>query len=136
MQSFQGYLCELDEKMNKLNERIDNIHLSIRQLTSEKKDIALSFAEQKVFLLLYTFENGFLSVEDIASRARFSVDDVRVAITSMLDKGVSLVREVAEGRVFFKLNPNFRMRQITENMVKLDPAVVQQAQNKVLGSYF
>jgi len=136
LRDFQEYLCELDGKMDKLNTRIDHIHLALKQMASEKKDIALTVAEQKMFLLLYTFENGFLSLEDIMARARLSVEDARAIISSLLDKGVSLVREVAEGKVYFKLNPSFRERQITEQIVSIDPAVIQQSQNKMLGAYF
>ena len=136
MQSFQNYLCDLDEKIDKLNARIDNIHLALRSITSEKKDIMLSVAEQKLFLLMYTFENGFLSLEDISVRARLTVEEVRSLVSSLLDKGVSLVREVADGQVFFKLNPQFRERQVKEQVVRIDPAVVQQSQNKMLGAFF
>ena len=136
VKNFQEYLCELDEKMDKLNARIDHIHIALKQMASEKKEIALTIGEQKMFLMLYTFENGFLSLEDIAVRAQLSADDVRAIISSLLDKGVSLVREVAEGKVFFKLNPSFRERQITGQIVKVNPAVIQQSQNKMLGAYF
>ena len=37
IQSNYTYLCELDNKIAKLNERIDEIHLILANLTAEKK---------------------------------------------------------------------------------------------------
>ncbi|HLC46255.1 MAG TPA: hypothetical protein VJI75_00780 [Candidatus Nanoarchaeia archaeon] len=134
--SFHRYLCDMDTKIEKLNERLDSVHLEIRQIAADKRDIILSIAEQKVFLMLYTFENGFLSVEDIACRSGIATEEVRQVLSSMLDKGVTLVREIAEGSVFFKLNPNFKAKQVREQVVKIDPSVVHQCQNRALGAFF
>ncbi|MFO8016887.1 MAG: hypothetical protein R6U32_07345 [Candidatus Woesearchaeota archaeon] len=129
-------LSELNRKLEKLNDRMDELQLMVRQSYMDRKDIRLGFDEQKVFLLLYMHESGFLSFDELTSRTGFSPDYMRGLINSMLDKGVGLIREVMDGRLFFKLNPHFRAIQTKENIVSIDPSVVRQMENKVLGSYF
>lgn len=129
-------LSELNRKIEKLNDKFDELQLAVKQVYIDKRDIELNFDEQKVFLLLYTHENGFLSFEEISAKANFFPDYTRGLVNSMLDKGVSLIREIMDGKLFFKLNPHFRAMQAKETIVKVEPAVVRQFENRVLGSYF
>ena len=138
-QELQGQydsLSELNRKIEKLNDRIDQLQMLMRQIYSEKRDIPLTFDEQKVFLLLYTHESGFISFDELMKKTNFTPDYMRGVISSMLDKGVSMIREIIDGGLFFKLNPYFRAQQTKENLVKIDPSVVRQFENKLLGSYF
>ncbi|HLC98989.1 MAG TPA: hypothetical protein VJC00_03220 [Candidatus Nanoarchaeia archaeon] len=136
LQSQYGSLCELNRKIEKLNERVDQMSAMVKELVSERSSINLTLDEQRVFLVLYTHDEGFLSFDEVVERTHFNADYCRDMITSMLDKGIRLTREVTEGKLHFKLNPYFKARQIRENIVKIDPSVLRQMENKVLGSYF
>src|SRR3989344_1350574 len=133
LQHHHEAISELNRKLEKLNERIEELHMMVKQVYIDKRDISLSFDEQKVFLLLYTHENGFLSFEELVAKTKFSPDYTRGLVSSMLDKGISLVREIIDGKFFFKLNPRFRAVQAKENIVRIEPAVISQFENKVLG---
>ncbi|MFO8016243.1 MAG: hypothetical protein R6U32_04010 [Candidatus Woesearchaeota archaeon] len=138
-QEIQGQyesLAEINRKIDKLSERVDNVSAMVGEIMSERSSISLSPDEQRVFLLLYMHEEGFLAFEDILARTHFDNDYCRDLISSMLDKGIKLVREVDDGKLYLKLNPYFKARQVRENIVKIDQSVVQQMENKVLGSYF
>jgi hypothetical protein len=136
LQSQYGSLAELNRKIEKLSERVDQMSSMVKELVSERSNIALSPDEQRVFLVLYMQDEGFISFDEVVERTHFNADYCRDMITAMLDKGVKLTREITEGKLYFKLNPYFKARQIRENIVKVDPSVVQQMENKVLGSYF
>src|SRR3989344_9166940 len=77
LQHHHEAISELNRKLEKLNDRMDEMQLMIKQVYIDKKDISLDFDEQKVFLLLYTNENGFLSFEEIVSKTGFSQDYTR-----------------------------------------------------------
>lgn len=136
LQHHHDAISQLNRKIRKLSDRMDELQLMVKQAYMDKKDIRLNFDEQKVFLLLYTHENGFLSFDEIVAKTRFSPDYTRGLVNSMLDKGISLIREIMDGKLFFKLNPRFRAMQAKENIVAIEPAVVRQFENKVLGSFF
>lgn len=129
-------LSELNRKIEKLNDRLDEMRMLVKQTCIDRKDIRLSFDEQKAFIILYTHESGFLSFDEIVAKCGFSADYTRSLVNSMLDKGVSLIREITDGNLFFKLNPRFRALQAKENMVKIEPAVISQIENRVLGNFF
>ncbi|MFC1733260.1 hypothetical protein ACFL6I_23425 [candidate division KSB1 bacterium] len=129
-------VSQLNRKIGKLNDRMDELQMMIKQVYVDKKNIRLNFDEQKVFILLYTHENGFLSFDEVVVKTGFSQDYTRGLVNSMLDKGISLIREIMDGKLFFKLNPRFRALQAKENIVDIEPAVIRQFENKVLGSFF
>ncbi|MBD3313575.1 hypothetical protein GF345_03970 [Candidatus Woesearchaeota archaeon] len=130
-----AYLCELNSKIEKVNEKVDQVSSMIKELMHDRSSIDLSPDEQRIFLVLY-MDEGFISFDEICGRTHFNQEYVRDMIASMLDKGVKLTREITEGKLYFSLNPYFKARQIRESIVKIDSAVVQQMENKVLGSYF
>jgi len=136
IQMHHASLAEFNVKIEKLNEKVDQVSSMVKELISERGNISLSLDEQKLFLVLYMNEEGFISFDELVDRTHFNADYVRDLITVMLDKGVKLTREITEGTLYFKMNSYFKTRQIQENIVKIDPAVVGQMENKVLGSYF
>ncbi|PIN87328.1 hypothetical protein COV19_00405 [Candidatus Woesearchaeota archaeon CG10_big_fil_rev_8_21_14_0_10_44_13] len=136
LQHHHDAISELNRKLEKINERIDEMQLMIKQVYMDKRDISLNFDEQKIFLLLYTHENGYLSFDEISAKTGFSPDYTRSMINSMLDKGISMIREIIDAKLFFRLNPRFRAMQAKENIVQIEPAVVRQFENRMLGSFF
>ncbi|MCX6706772.1 MAG: hypothetical protein NT001_01375 [Candidatus Woesearchaeota archaeon] len=128
-------VSELNRKIEKLNERMDQMSAMVKELSQERNSISLSSDEQRIFLSLYMNE-GFTGFDDIVGATHFNPDHARNLIASMLDKGVRLVREINEGRLYFKLNPHFKARQLRENVVKINPDVIRKMENKVLEAFF
>ena len=55
-QANQGWLSELDAKINKLSERLDEIELLINPDRARKMDVKLTPREQEVFMALYHYK--------------------------------------------------------------------------------
>lgn len=129
-------ISELNRKIEKLNERMDQVSAMAREFAQERNSISLDPDEQRMFLTLYLNEEGFISFDEIVERTHFNPEHARNLITSMLDKGVRMVREINEGNLYLKMNPYFKARQLRENIVKINPDVIRKMENKVLEAFF
>jgi hypothetical protein len=117
IQALFDYLHELDTKIDKLSQRIDQTQLE--QEIPEKPNVdPLNQIERKVFLVLYT-ENSPLSYDEIALKARLPCPSTTECVSSLTSKGVPLLRSSVNGRLFFKLSPSFKEIQAKENLINL-----------------
>jgi len=129
-------VSSVEQKLDKLSERIDEIHLLFRQIASNsQKSISLTLDEQKVFLILYTNES-FMSPQSISQKFGLDVDLVFEGLLSMSDKGVPLDKQLINGMQYFKISSNFKESQAKEEIVKIDVSVRGQFQNKLLNKFF
>lgn len=124
-QSIYEYACELDEKIEKLSSRVDEVHMMVRNLLQEKVKkegkIELTKNEKKIFMTLYTFgEESSLSFADIARRTNLPELEVRKWLTSMLNKGLPLTEELVDEQIFFRINPEFKELQAKENILDIE----------------
>lgn len=128
-------LGELDGKMEKLNARIDTIHMMFQQLLLQTRvSIELSVTEQRVFSLLYTYL--YVPMVEIGVKTGLSQAEVDDVFTSLADKGVIIIRKVKDEETYLKLDDDFRRLQEQHQMVKVSPAIMQQVENRVLNSFF
>jgi hypothetical protein len=131
-----SFICEIDNRITKLEERMGDIHLLLKQLLIRSKlSVELSKDEQRVFLILYTHDK-FLSAEKVSSKAVLDQGVVADALSSIMDKGIPLEREVLDGNVYFRMNNDFKLRQAKESIIKIDPDVTSQFQNALLQQFF
>lgn len=131
-----NWLSEIEEKMDKLNGRIDSMHMMFRQLlTQASVKVDLTLEEQKLFMLLNNY-NNFLRFEDVCSRLCWENDELMESIISLCDKGIPVIRKEAEKKSFLKLDDDFRKLQQKEGIIKISPAITQQFENRVLKSFF
>ncbi|MFH1641678.1 MAG: hypothetical protein ABIC04_02150 [Nanoarchaeota archaeon] len=122
------YICELDAKIDKLSERIDQIQmfLSNHGLKVEEKPEfivqKLTKREQEVFLVLYTLDGtkDQISYLDVAKRTCLTEELAMGYIDNMIRKGVPIVRKHVRNRTLLRLNPYFKTLQAKENILKLD----------------
>ena len=131
-QSNFEYLCELDSKIEKLNERIDQISLFLHRhgLQVEKKpDFTfqrLSKREQEVFLVLYTLDGGSdkITYSDLAKRTCLTEAIIMGYIDNMIRKGIPIVRKHIHNSTYLKLNPHFRNLQAKQNILCLNQSTL------------
>ncbi|MFC1753546.1 hypothetical protein ACFL96_09175 [Thermoproteota archaeon] len=129
-------LYELDNRIAKLEERMEDIHIMFKRIIhTTKVAIELSPEEQKVFLILYTHDT-FLSAEQIAERFAIPVETVLDCLLSMGDKGVPVDKETLNDELFYKLEPEFKSLQAKEQLIDIDTAITRQYQNKLLNKFF
>ncbi len=128
VQANYEYLCELDSKIEKLGERIDQIQLFLQNHGLQIEDRPeftvgnLTKREQEVFLVLYTLDGSKdkISYEDIAKKTGLTEELAMGYIDNMIRKGVPINRKHSHSRTFLQLNPHFRTLQAKKNILNLD----------------
>lgn len=121
------YITEIDNKVNKMNERIDEMYLqfqSIKQIIEQNSlkdnNYALTKTEQKVFMILYTIEQTALSYSDIAQRLNWTELQVKHTINDLRKKKLPIKEILIDNRPFFKLDDAFKDEQMRKNIVQID----------------
>jgi len=125
IQSNYEFLCELDSKIEKLNERIDKIQFLLEGKKDSNYEIMpLTKREQEIFVVLYT-SNDFLSYSDIAKKTTLTFSLVQAYISNIIAKGVPILKKYINNKVFLYLDPVFRNVQAKENLVEIDGSVIK-----------
>ena len=125
IQSNHDYLCEVDNKVNKLNQRLDEIEMFIRQASGEQEKIKLTLREQEVFLALYTSED-LLTYRDIAKKLGFTESLVGKYIKDIIKKGVPLLKLYEKNKVYLQIDDKFRDLQAKNNILDISETVLKQ----------
>ena len=121
-------VCNIDQKLNKLTERLDKFELFLQKqgMEIEEKEsfkpIRLSKREQEIFLVLYTQEEvkGSVTYLDIARRVCLPEDIVASYIANMLQKGVPITKKYISNEAHLNLNPKFKAKQAKENILQIE----------------
>lgn len=131
-----SFICEIDNRMTKMEEKMDELHFLLKQMVRKAQlSVGLSKDEQRVFLILYTHEK-FMKPDAISEKALLETETVQDALGSMSDKGIPVEREILDGKVYFRMNPEFKLRQAKEQIIKIDSEVTGQYQNTLLKQFF
>ena len=126
IQSNHEYSCRLDAKVEKINERLDQIQLLLKRLTGVnlKKEhpfqsVELTDEEQRVFLILYTQEEirGCVTYADIATRLEMSEELVQGYMTNMIEKGVPIIKRYVNRKAYLSIDSEFKQIQAKENIL-------------------
>lgn len=131
IQSNYEYLCELDNKIAKLNERIDEIFNVLSKLTGKKllkkpkfEDIdPLTTTEKNVFLNLYTEEKP-ITYYTLAKKIKMPITLVREYITNLLEKGIPVQKTYANTIPHVFLDPKFKNLQAKKNILKIEQKIL------------
>lgn len=121
IQSIYDYLNELDAKIEKLNERIDEVQMFVNPAQEDKQDISLTNREQEVFLVLYSEERA--SSKEIGKKLGFTEEMVNKYVYNLISKGVPVLREYSEKIVFFSLDLKFKDLQAKRNILKINELI-------------
>jgi predicted transcriptional regulator len=120
IQSLFDYLQEVENKIDRLSQRLDQVQLSNNSEEEHEKPTItpLDHTERKVFLALYTEEMP-LSYREIAERALVPSSVVSDCLSSLATKGIPILRSFCNNQLFIKLSPSFKERQAKENLINL-----------------
>ena len=129
VQANHEYLCRLDEKVDRLGERIEQIVLALKSAgiqvaEKETKFAELSEKEKEVFLVLYTADKNMLTHHDIACGVRESEFLVRSYITSLVQKGVPIKKWYINNVAYLELDARFKEMQAKQNVLKISQKTV------------
>jgi len=123
IQSNFEYICELDRKIDKLGERIDEIAQLIREQKGQKPKKfelqPLTKKEKEVFYAIYilTEHRKFTTYKAVSRRVCYSEELVAAYITSLIQKGVPVLKRYENRTAYISLDYCFRQLQAKENIV-------------------
>ena len=120
------YIKHLEAKITKMTERLEEVELKIASLTGKgtyrKEDfenIMLNPKEKEIFLLLYSRSGDLIDYREIGKTLGLTEALSRKHISSLINKGIPVVKKYFENNVFLVLDNDFRTLQAKEKVVKL-----------------
>lgn len=122
------YICEIEAKLDRLSERVDGIQMYLEansNIAIAKRtnfDVKrLDRMEQQVFLVIYTLEEekGSLTYRDIAEKLNISEQLAGSYVTSIIEKGVPILKRYLNSKPYLRLDPEFKTLQAKENILQL-----------------
>lgn len=118
LQSFFDYLQELEQKLEKISQRVDQIQLQVK-VPKDKPYIApLNNTEKKLFLALYTEENA-LNCLELSQKSGIPFSIIREHLNALSQKGIPLLRSFANNQTFYQIDARFKDWQAKENIINL-----------------
>ena len=131
IQSNYELSCELDKKLTKLNERIDDIYSILSKLTGKKltktakyEDIdPLTTMEKNVFLNLYS-EDQPITYSELAKKINMPISLARQYITNLLEKGIPIQKKYLNQRPYIYLDKKFKNLQAKKNILKIEQKIL------------
>ena len=125
------YVCEVDTKLNKINERIDDIYAILSNLTgknlnkkSEYEDIdPLTTMEKNVFLNLYS-EDQPITYANLANKMNMPLSLTRQYVTHLLEKGIPVIKKYLKTRPYISLDAKFKNLQAKKNILKIEQKIL------------
>ncbi len=124
IQANHEYIRSVEEKLDKLHARIEELFLLVEGKKAEQKvEIQpLTRREQEVFQALYIVGEGvpFVSYKQLARKLGSSEALVSGFITNLIEKGVPIIKKYDDRQVFVQLEPGFRQKQAKEVVIGLN----------------
>lgn len=135
IQANYEYMCEIEKKIDKLSQRLDEMQMKISHQGGNKKEsynkydfqnAKLTRREQEVFMVLYTSEDENLTFPDMSRRLGLKENSVKDYVASLCSKGVPIIKRFVPNNVYISLDRDFRSFQAKENILGINEAVAKQ----------
>ena len=136
IQSNFEYISELDKKVEKISERIDDLHLYVTNIAralnldsldiEEKKfenmNIRLTRHEKDVFSLIYFMceQDVRPTLKSLSTRLGYTPEMTKNYLLELMDKGIPLSITKTDDDLIIDLDFHFRRVQAKKNIVGLD----------------
>jgi DNA-binding NarL/FixJ family response regulator len=124
IQANQGVVAELEAKVDKLSERLDELELLINPNKAKLVSVKLTPREQEVFMTLYLSKG--LTEAEVAKHLGFTGQMVDMYLFNLISKGVPVRKELMGDVVVFRLEPEFKDLQARRNVLEIDPRITRQ----------
>lgn len=130
------HMNELNAKVNKMSERLDDISLFIQQAfngahcpikTEEKFVITpLNEDEKLIFMYLYDIENhGYTTYEEVADKSGYSTHLTVTYLRGLIAKGIPIIKRYINNRPQITLDPRFKEEQAKHNILEINSKITQ-----------
>ncbi len=122
IESLYEYVAEVDSKIEKLNERIDELFMLVSP-GSDKEGFGmdLTHREQEVSFILYSEDR--VSLKALAKRLGFTEEMVNRYVSSLISKGVPILRQFVGSDLFLYMDLKFKDLQAKRNVLKIDESI-------------
>ncbi len=128
IQANYGYLSEIDDKIEKICQRIDQIELFLQKNSEFKIEEKPSYQiekltkrEQEVFLMLYTLEDrGPVSYRELSRKTGYPEELISSYIVNIARKGVPIKKRYIDNKAYITLDRKFKQIQAKENILKIE----------------
>ena len=118
------YVMHLEEMVTKLKERLEEVELRLSELSGRKvmkaedfKDIVLNPKEKEIFLMLYSRTGDLIDYREISKTLGYTEAMARKIVSSMIGKGIPIIKKYFDNNVFLILDADFRNLQAKENLI-------------------
>jgi len=123
------YLQELNNKIEKLKDRIDEIYSIVKPSESENKPVfafkKLNNREKEIFAVIYTLTetHAYVTYDQLAKKTTLSSELVASYVANMVAKGIPITKKYFQKVVYISLDNQFRQLQAKENLVGLNTQI-------------
>lgn len=124
--SSQDYVLHLENMINKLNERLDEVEHKISELSGEKimtakdfKGIILKPKEQEIFLILYSRTGDLIDYREISKTLGITEQSAQKHISRMVNKGIPIIKKYFDNNIYLVLDSDFRNLQAKLNILNI-----------------
>lgn len=130
IQSNYEYLLELESKMNKLAERIEELSLimSINPNQKSPEMPKLTTVEKEIFLALYSIseQQEYATYKEISDAVNLSETLIMNYITILIEKGIPIIKNYSDDVTKLKLSSYFKNMQTKQNILKINEDISKQ----------
>ena len=113
-----SYTQLVDQRLDQVMNRLDHIEQLLAGNKQRYTIQPLTYEEKKVFLILYT-EEVPKSYSDLAQQTNLAEGLVMSIISTLIEKGVPLLKSYFNTAAYIKMDPLFKEVQAKENVVNL-----------------
>ena len=124
--SNHDYVLHLENMINKLNERLDEVEHKISELSGKKimtaedfKGIILTPKEQEIFLILYSRTGDLIDYREISKTLGITEQSAQKNISKMISKGIPIIKKYFDNKVYLVLDNDFRNLQAKLNILNI-----------------
>lgn len=126
IQSLYEYLSEVDVKIDKLNERLDEIQMYINpDINDDQFNVELTHREQEVFVVLYAAQDKITAVE-IAKKLGFTDEMVNRYVYNLITKGIPVLKQFVKKEMYLNLDLKFKDLQARKGVVQISESISKQ----------
>lgn len=119
-------MSELDTKIEKLNERIDLLQMSVDPKQEQKEfNVDLTHREQEVFVLLYS-QHDRVKAKDVARRLGFTKEMVNRYVYNLVAKGIPVMKEYELDTLYVYLDKGFKELQAKNKVLTINESISRQ----------
>lgn len=122
IQTNYEFLCRLESKIDKLNERLDELQILMKPEQEKKKTLIhpLTKHEKEVFLVLYEAGENFVTYLEIGKHLGLPEHLVGDYVMNLIAKGIPMVKRYINNKSYIKIDTEFRNLQTRENIVGIE----------------